>query len=448
MAFAGMGKKMVKTMACSFRLTFTKVLASVLILVVANVHAVLEEVDAIAAIVDDDVVLVSELLNRYELFVAQAKQAGATEIPPRETVLNQLMERLIVESLQIQEAERRGMIIDDETLTEAVTTFAGQNGMDLDGFQQSLADEGVSYRSFREDIRREMLLSRVQRDMVNRQIYITQQDVADLRGSPFFKEWVSDQYRVGHILLRIEDPLSNVAVRAANDMAVDILGKLRRGEEFSKLAIAHSAGSTALEGGDLGWRRAAELPSLFSETVIELEIGETPDPITNSLGIHIIQLLDKRGASMQKELRTQVRHILVQPSEIKSEQLARSEIDRVRERLVAGEDFAELAREVSDDAGTALAGGDLGWRDSGDFVGEFRAVMDVIPENEFSEVFRSQFGWHILEVLGRREEDMSEESLDDMALQILHNRRYDEKLEEWLKQIRDEAYVQIRLNED
>ena len=443
-----MGKKTGKTMACSFRSISGKVLASVAVLIVANVHAVLEEVDAIAAIVDDDVVLVSELLSRYELFVAQAKQTGATEIPPRETVLNQLMERLIVESLQIQEAERRGIIIDDETLTEAVTTFAGQNGMDLDGFQQSLAEEGVSYRSFREDIRREMLLSRVQRDMVNRQIYITEQDVADLRGSPFFKEWVSDQYRVGHILLRIEDPLSNVAVRAANDMAVDILGKLRVGEEFGKLAIAHSAGSTALEGGDLGWRRAAELPSLFSETVIELEIGETPDPITNSLGIHIIQLLDKRGASMQKELRTQVRHILVQPSEIKSEQLARSEIDRVRERIIAGEDFAELAREVSDDAGTALAGGDLGWRDSGDFVGEFRGVMDAIPENEISEVFRSQFGWHILEVLGRREEDMSQESLDDMALQILHTRRYDEKLEEWLKQIRDEAYVQIRLNED
>ena len=443
-----MGKKTGKTMACSFRSIFVKVLASVAFLIVANVHAVLEEVDAIAAIVDDDVVLVSELLSRYELFVAQAKQTGATEIPPRETVLNQLMERLIVESLQIQEAERRGIIIDDETLTEAVTTFAGQNGMDLDGFQQSLAEEGVSYRSFREDIRREMLLGRVQRDMVNRQIYITEQDVADLRGSPFFKEWVSDQYRVGHILLRIEDPLSNVAVRAANDMAVDILGKLRIGEEFGKLAIAHSAGSTALEGGDLGWRRAAELPSLFSETVIELEIGETPDPITNSLGIHIIQLLDKRGASMQKELRTQVRHILVQPSEIKSEQLARSEIDRVRERIIAGEDFAELAREVSDDAGTALAGGDLGWRDSGDFVGEFRGVMDAIPENEISEVFRSQFGWHILEVLGRREEDMSQESLDDMALQILHTRRYDEKLEEWLKQIRDEAYVQIRLNED
>ena len=435
-------------MACSFRSIFVKALVSIAVLIGANVHAVLEEVDAIAAIVDDDVVLVSELLNRYELFVAQAKQTGATEIPPRETVLNQLMERLIVESLQIQEAERRGIIIDDETLTEAVTTFAGQNGMDLDGFQQSLAEEGVSYRSFREDIRREMLLSRVQRDMVNRQIYITEQDVADLRGSPFFKEWVSDQYRVGHILLRIEDPLSNVAVRAANDMAVDILGKLRIGEEFGKLAIAHSAGSTALEGGDLGWRRAAELPSLFSETVIELEIGETPDPITNSLGIHIIQLLDKRGASMQKELRTQVRHILVQPSEIKSEQLARSEIDRVRERIIAGEDFAELAREVSDDAGTALAGGDLGWRDSGDFVGEFRGVMDAIPENEISEVFRSQFGWHILEVLGRREEDMSQESLDDMALQILHTRRYDEKLEEWLKQIRDEAYVQIRLNED
>ena len=437
-----------KNMGCSFRSAIARLVSSLLICTVVNVQAVIEEVDAIAAIVDDDVVLVSELLNRYELFVQRAEQSGASEVPPRETVLSQLMERLITESLQIQEAERRGIIIDDETLTDAVTSFAGQNGMDLDGFQKSLADEGVSYRSFREDIRREMLLSRVQRDMVNRQIYITEQDVADLRGSPFFKEWVSDQYRVGHILLRIEDPLSDIAVRAAEDMAVDILGKLRTGEEFSRLAIAHSAGSTALEGGDLGWRRAAELPSLFSETVIELEIGETPDAITNSLGIHIIQLLDKRGASMQKELRTQVRHILVQPSEIKSEALARSEIDRVRERVHAGEDFADLAREVSDDAGTALAGGDLGWRDSADFVDEFRAVMDAIPENEISDVFRSQFGWHILEVLGRREEDMSEESLDDMALQILHNRRYDEKLEEWLKQIRDEAYVQIRLNDN
>ena len=437
-----------KNMGCSFRSAVARLVSSLLIFTVVNVQAVIEEVDAIAAIVDDDVVLVSELLNRYELFVQRAEQSGASEVPPRETVLSQLMERLITESLQIQEAERRGIIIDDETLTDAVTSFAGQNGMDLDGFQKSLADEGVSYRSFREDIRREMLLSRVQRDMVNRQIYITEQDVADLRGSPFFKDWVSDQYRVGHILLRIEDPLSDIAVRAAEDMAVDILGKLRTGEEFSRLAIAHSAGSTALEGGDLGWRRAAELPSLFSETVIELEIGETPDAITNSLGIHIIQLLDKRGASMQKELRTQVRHILVQPSEIKSEALARSEIDRVRERVHAGEDFADLAREVSDDAGTALAGGDLGWRDSADFVDEFRAVMDAIPENEISDVFRSQFGWHILEVLGRREEDMSEESLDDMALQILHNRRYDEKLEEWLKQIRDEAYVQIRLNDN
>ncbi len=435
-------------MGCSFRSLFTGLLSSLWILVSVSLHAVIEEVDAIAAIVDDDVVLVSELLNRYELFVERIKQSGTSEVPPRETVLSQLMERLVIESLQIQEAERRGIIIDDEMLTEAVTSFAGQNGMDLDGFQKSLADEGVSYRSFREDIRREMLLGRVQRDMVNRQIYITEQDVADLRGSPFFREWVSDQYRVGHILLRIDDPLSDIAVSVAKDMAGDILSKLRAGEEFGKLAIAHSAGSTALEGGDLGWRRAAELPSLFSETVIELEIGETPDPITNSLGIHIIQLLDKRGASMQKELRTQVRHILVQPSEIKSDESARSEIDRVRERVLAGEDFADVAREVSDDAGSALAGGDLGWRDSADFVDEFRAVMDAIPENEISDVFRSQFGWHILQVLGRREDDMSEESLNDMALQILHNRRYDEKLEEWLKQIRDEAYVQIRLNED
>lgn len=410
-----------------------------------GVGAVSEKIDGIAAVVNDDVILLSEVQSRYDDFVSRAQEANVSDVPPRDIILSQIMERLVLESIQLQEAALRGVEIEDEELTDAVSSFASQNGMEVETFLEALEEQGIPYRQFREDVRREMVLNRVQRGVVNRRIYITDRDIRDLRTSPFFNDMVSDEFRVGHILLAVENTNSREAMGKAEQRGQEIITQLRAGADFARLAIENSAAGTALEGGDLGWRKAVALPSLFSDVVLTLEAGETADPIINSLGLHIIQLLEKRGASTTTETQALVRHILIQPSTIRTDEEALSLITELRQQIV--EDparFSELAEEYSDDAGTALAGGSLDWSNGEDLVDIFRETMTNTSINEVSVPFRSEFGWHILEVEDRREQNRSEEALDDMALRILHNRRFDEKLQEWLKEIRDEAFVQIR----
>ena len=416
-----------------------------IVFVALGVGAVSEKIDGIAAIVNDDVILLSEVQSRYDDFVARARQANVTDIPTREVILSQIMERLVLESIQLQEAQLRGVEIEDEELTDAVSTFASQNGMEIEAFLAALEEQGIPYRQFREDVRREMILNRVQRGVVNRRIYISDRDIRDLRTSPFFNDMVSDEFRVGHILLAVEDSNSRSAMGAAEERAREIIQELKAGADFAKLAIENSAAGTALEGGDLGWRKAVALPSLFADVVLTLEPGETADVIANSLGLHIIQLLEKRGASTTTETQTLVRHILIQPSTIRTDEEALLLINDIRGQIIEDQtQFDELAEKYSDDAGTALAGGSLGWTNGADLVDIFRETMTNTSVSEVSAPFRSEFGWHILEVEDRREQNRSEEALDDMALRILHNRRFDEKLQEWLKEIRDEAYVQIR----
>lgn len=404
------------------------------------------ELDAIVAVVEDDVVLASELLERLDMVREQFIQNNAP-LPPNDVLLSQIMERLIIESLQIQEAERRGVTVDDETLTRAVTGFAQQNNMTLEGFAQQLERDGRSYSEFREQIRKEIMMQRLQQAIVNRRITISEQDIQDLLNSPYYRELLSDEFRVGHILLELEPNASEETIKAAEDAAVEIVKELRAGADFAQMAVARSAGSNALEGGDLGWRKAAELPSLFAEYVLEMEIGDVSPPIASSSGLHIVKLIDQRGAGVQKEMQTRLRHILVMPSEIRSEAEAEALIDDIHRRLQAGEDFAVLAAEYSEDPGSALAGGNLGWTSGTEFVPRFREVMAETPVGALSEPFRTQYGWHVLEVLERREQDMSESARRDMALQILHGRRFEEELEKWLKELRDEAFVEIRLGD-
>jgi peptidyl-prolyl cis-trans isomerase SurA len=402
------------------------------------------ELDGIVAIVNEDVVLASELLSRLDQVQKQIS-ASQVQAPPSNVLISQIMERLILESLQMQEAERRGVQVDDETLTRAVLSFAQQNNMTLEQFQRALAEDGVSYAEFREQIRREMLMSRLQRNLVSRRIAISDKDINDLLNSPYYQQLLSDEYRVGHILLSIADDATDAAVTAARERAQSLVAELRNGASFRELAIANSAAATALEGGDLGWRKAGELPSLFAEQILDLQPGDTAEPIVTSGGIHIVQLLDVRGASTQSQEQTLSRHILVQPSQIRSEEETETLIRSIHERLKAGEDFAALARVHSQDPGSALNGGDLGWTAGDEFVPEFRDAMAATAKGDISEPFRTQYGWHVLEVLDRREQDMSEEARRNMALQILHQRRFDEELQEWQKELRDEAFVELRL---
>lgn len=406
-------------------------------------HAEYEELDGIVAIVEDDVVLASELRSRYQQ-VVRSMQGQNVQLPPRDVIISQLMERLIIESLQRQEAQRRGVEIDDETLTRAVMTFAQNNNMTLPQFQAALAQDGLSYREFREEIRAEMMISRLQRNLITRRISISEQDIQGLLNSPYYKELFSDEYRVGHILLSLASS-GEAAMREAEAKANEIVQELRDGADFAQMAIKNSSSSRALEGGDLGWRKAAELPTLFGETVLNMEVGDIAAPIKTRSAIHIVKLLERRGAGMQTEEQTMVRHILVKPSQIRSAEDTEALIGDVAQQLADGADFAELAAEHSEDPSSALVGGELGWATPDQFVPEFARTMQETPVGVVSPPFRTQFGWHILEVMDRREEDMSDEARERMALEILHNRRFEQEQQEWLKELRDEAFVEVRL---
>lgn len=403
-----------------------------------------QELDAIVAVVEDDVVLASELRGRFEQVVKSLK-GQQTQMPPDDVIFSQIMERLIVESLQLQEAERRGVTIDDEALTRAMMSFAQGNNMTLDQFRAALIQDGMSYRGFREEIRGEMMISRLQRNLINRRIVISEQDLQGLLNSPFYKELFSDEYRVGHILISLDERANDEVVLSAKQKADGIVADLRSGADFAQMAIQNSSSSTALEGGDLGWRRAAELPSLFAEKVLGMSVDETAAPIQTIGAVHIIKLLERRGAGTQKEKQTLVRHILVKPSEIRSPEETAALIEEVHAKVLAGEDFAELAKAYSEDPASALAGGELGWSTPDQFVGQFGTVMERTDLGATSDPFLSPFGWHLLQVMDRREEDMSDEAREDMAMEILHKRRFEEEQQEWLKELRDEAFVEIRL---
>ena len=422
----------------------TRALAILALALGVHAGAQTKTVDGIVAIVNDDVVLASEVVERFEVVMQQLEADGAADIE-RDVILEQILERLVLESLQLQEAESRGVVLDDETLTRAVRDYATQNGMDIDQFIVALGQEGISYRAFREQVRRQLTLDRIQREVVNRRVYITEQDIDQLLASPFFAEQISDEYRVGHILLAVAQDASAEEVEALAAVADGLVAELREGADFAALAVEHSAASTALEGGDLGWRRASRLPSLFAEQVLELTAGDVIEPLRNSSGIHIVKLLDRRGASQQINDETLVRHILLKPSAIRTEEETHAAIEDLRQRIVAGDDFAALAMEHSEDPGSALAGGDLGWSRADQFVREFQEAMAGTEVDTLSPPFRSEFGWHILEVQGRRQQDASDEARRDYAVRVLHAQRFEERMEEWLTEIRDEAFVEKRL---
>ena len=411
-----------------------------------NVAADYQRLEAIVAVVDDDVVLASELMARLDT-VRTSMIENNVQMPPSDVLINQIMERLIIENIQLQEAEKRGVTVDDETLARAVSSFANNNNMSMEEFRQTLAADGTNYRQFREEIRSELIITRLQRAMINRRISISEQDVQALLNSPFYQQMFSDEYRVGHIMRTLADDASDADAQAAVAQAQDLVQELRDGADFAQMAIAKSSASTALEGGDLGWRRAGELPTLFADAVLDMQVDDIVGPIASGATIHIIKLLDQRGAGTERMAQTKVSHILIRPSEIVTNEQAKAQAQAVYERIQAGEDFAELAREFSEDPASALNGGTLGWSTPDQFVPQFAQVMMAAGIGEVSTPFESEFGWHLLLVEDRREQDMSDEARRNMAMDLLFRRRFEEERQEWLKEIRDEAFVELRLNE-
>ena len=401
----------------------TLLLSFATLLTAFNLHAAPVDLDRIAAIVDDSIIMQSELDARMN----SVKRQMGGQIPPDSMLRPQVLERLILENIQLQMAERGGIQISDQQLTDTVKRIAKQNGMTLEQFNKALAKDGLSYKEAVEQIRTEMIISRVQKFQVNNRVQISQQDIDYFLASKAGQMAAEAEYRLSHILVSIPSQASANEIKAAREKADRILADIAAGEDFQQQAIANSNGRNALKGGDLGWRKQAQLPSLFSDAVDEIDVGEVSKPIKSASGFHIIQISDKRGGSTMMVLQHKVSHILVMPNEIRSDKDAKARIKQIHSKLDNGGDFAELAKEYSDDPGSAANGGDLGWVNPGDMVPAFDRVMSEIEPGKLSMPFKSKFGWHILQVGERKETDLGEEELPI-----------------WLRKIRAEAYVDIK----
>jgi len=407
-------------------------------------QAQFQSIDRVVAIVDNDVIMYSQLDQRLrEVEQTIGKRGG--QLPPQDVLQQQVLERLIVENLQLQIGDRSGIRITDEELNQAMASIAQRNRLTLEQFRAALARDGLSYDDAREQIRREMVISRVRQRRVGERIQVTDQEVQNFLASDLGQMQLSEEFRLANILIPVPEAASPDEIRAAAQKTSQVYDSLRGGADFAQTAMSSSASENALEGGEIGWRKAAQLPPAFAELIRTLSVGDITEPVRTPSGFMIVKLLEKRGGDTLVRDEVHVRHILIKPNEVRSEEETRRLVERLYERIVAGEDFATLAKSFSEDPGSALNGGDLNWIDPSSLVPEFREMMAKTPSGQLSQPFKSPYGWHVLEVLGRRATDSSEQYREQQAMNVLRNRKYDEELQAWLRQIRDEAYVEIKL---
>ena len=412
-----------------------------LLLFSVNLHAAPVLLDHVVAIVDDDLIMSSELEQRVQMIKAQNK-GGA--LPDESLLRNQILEQMILDSVQLQMADRGNIYISDNELNQAMSNIAAQNNMTLMEFRQEVDQQGISFSAARQQIENEMRIARVQRFQVGERIQISDQDVDNFLASEIGRMASSSEYRLGHILISTPANASSSDILNAEKKAEELVKQLRKGDDFHQLAMAHSNSRTALEGGDLGWRNETQLPSLFSAIAPSLNIGDIAGPISSSSGYHIVKLLNKRGGNTKLVTQYKTRHILLSPNELRDEAAAKEQADDIYTRLNRGDDFALLAREFSDDPGSGAQGGELGWVNVGDMVPEFNQTMLSTPVGQFSAPFKTQFGWHILQVEEQRETDVGVENQRNQVRNLLYARRFEDELPIWLRKVRSEAYVEVK----
>ena len=395
--------------------------------------------DSIVAIVDESVITERELKDRIDLVKNEFARTNRS-LPRSDILQRQVLEALINDSLLLQEAKRRGIKITDSQLNQAMQRVARQNKMSLSEFRNAVIADGLDYEKTRENVRRELILTTLMRQYSQRNATISDAEVDDfmkLSGD----EDASYEYRISHILISLPDAASPEQVSEAQNIAQEILSELDRGAQFDQLANTYSSGETALQGGDLGWRKQAEIPSLFTAQVLAMEPGGHAGPIRSASGFHIVHLAERRNLEQNITRQTRSRHILIRPNELVSEEDARDRLLEFRDRILAGEDFARLAKLYSVDYGSGAKGGDIGWMDPGTTVREYEAVTNQLKEGEISQPTRSQFGWHLIEVTGRREVDETEQNKRRKIYTQLLEQKQREVFDLWKRRLRDEAYV-------
>ncbi|MBK6355536.1 MAG: peptidylprolyl isomerase [Betaproteobacteria bacterium] len=404
------------------------------------------EADRIVAVIGDDVVTYVELRTRLAAALKQLQKQG-TPLPPQDVLERQMLERLIMERVQLQYARDSGMRVDDSQLEQAIGRIAAGNQMTLPQFRAALEKDGVQYAQFREEIRNEIVTVRLREREVDSKLIISDGEIDNYLANQAATGGGREEYQLAHILMRAPESASPEQLQKLRLRGEQALKRAQAGENFAQLTAAFSDAPDALQGGDLGWRPLDRLPGLYAEAAGRLQSGQVSELLRSSAGFHIVKLLNKRGGSGPVSVQqTRSRHILIRINEVVSEAEARRKLETIRERIVNGVDFAEQARLNSQD-GSAAKGGELGWLNPGDTVPEFERAMDALKINELSQVVQSPFGMHLIQVVERRERDVSEERQRGVARQALRERKLDEAYQDWLRQLRDRSYVENRLEE-
>ena len=402
--------------------------------------------DRIVAVVENDIIMQSELETKLRTVVGQMQQQGI-QLPSSSVLETQVLERMILIIIQLQRAEETGIRVDDETLNRTISNIAAENKVSLSQFRDILEKDGFNYEQFRENIRNEIIISRLRQRQVDNRISISSKEIDNALSNMEFQGKTETEYQLSHILISLPEAPTPDEEEQARLVATKVLEDLKAGQDFAMMASTYSDGQRALEGGDLGWRKKNEIPTLFSTQIASMEKGDISDLIKSSSGFHIVKLADVRSSEKHIITQTNARHILIKLDELTTADDARVRLDQLKTRIEGGDHFEVLAKSHSDDTVSAADGGNLGWSSPGRMVPKFEEVMDQLEIGEISQPFDTQFGWHLLQVLDRREHDDTENVRRTKASETIRRRKSEEAHQNWLRHLRDEAYVEYRLNE-
>jgi len=404
------------------------------------------KLDRIVAIVDQAVITEQELESRIITVTAQFKKQG-TELPAEAILRKQILERLITDTLQIQYAAQIGLKVDDNQLDRTIERIAEQNKLTLTEFSEALAKDGITMRKFRADIRNEITISRLREREVDGRVNVSESEIDNYLTSQSNLNENTDEFEISHILIRTPEEGATEDIQKAKVKVDEAIRQLNSGTSFAKVSASFSDAPNALEGGSLGWKKGSQMPALFLDALKNMQAGEVSAPLRSPNGFHVLKLTNKRGGNSPLVIQqTHARHILIKITEVMSDKEAQTKIDAIKERLDNGENFEVLARQFSEDS-TASNGGDLSWVSPGDTVPPFENAMNALKDGQISAPVRSQFGWHVIQVMERRLQDMSKESARLKARQEIRARKADEAYQDWIRELRDRAYVELRLED-
>jgi len=411
-------------------------------LMLISQYACSEQLDRVIAVVEDDAILESELIREVTAIV-QKLQASNTPMPPEYVVKKQVLEKMIVERLQRNLAEKTGVNLSEEVLTNSATDIAQRNNMTLEQFKKELQSQGMSYQTFLDNMRNEIIINQLRGKEIGERIKVTDREIEHYIETEDKGGEGIGQYHLGHILVAVKEGASAEVIKKAINKAELLVQELRGGKDFTKTAMSISDDDNALKGGDLGWRKKGDVPSIFVDIVSKMAVGDVSDPIRSPSGFHIIKMLEEKGVGAQMITKSRVRHILIKTNELVDDAEAQKRLLALKQRIADGDDFGSLARAHSDDKGSALKGGSLDWVGPDDLVKPFQEAMEKLAINEISEPVQTQFGWHLIQVLERESKDNTTDFKKNQIRDILRKRKIEEETELWLRRLRDESYVEI-----